>query len=125
MFIREGGNWTKFRELGTYLEVDFHFNDGNKYNEYDELGNVSEDCMPYWEKMGLVYENTLDALKKAQDEGIQYVIFTHGHSTSRPGQTTARSVVRSIMRSKESTPYIVKKSSIQHYSVFASKIKPK
>ena len=53
------------------------------------------------------------------------MIFRHGHSTSGPFKTTARSIVRSIMRDKESTPFIIKSRSIQHYSVFVAAVRPK
>jgi hypothetical protein len=42
---------------------------------------------------------------------------------SRPGKTTARSVVRGFMRSKEATPFVVKVDCIQHNTVFIAKIR--
>jgi hypothetical protein len=65
----------------------------------------------------------LDSLKKAHELGLLYVIFTHGHWTSRPGRQSARSQVRAAMRSKEATPYICRRDSIQHYSVFVAAIR--
>lgn len=112
-FKKEGGDWVRFKELPKVLEVDFHY--GRRV---------------YWEKdygscMSDVYGEALAALKKAQVEGYRHVIFRHGYSTSRPGQTTARSTVRYLMRSKESSPYIVKNKCIQHNAVFVAVIKPK
>jgi hypothetical protein len=54
-----------------------------------------------------------------------YIMFVHGRSTSRQGKTTARSVVRKFMRSSEATPYIERRCSIQHETVFVARIKPK
>lgn len=45
----------------------------------------------------------IDALAKAREADRLYVMFVHGQSTSRPGQTTARSVVRRFMRSPRAT----------------------
>jgi hypothetical protein len=42
-------------------------------------------------------------LTTAQNNGRPYLMFVHGWSTSRPGKTTARSVVRNFMRSKAAT----------------------
>lgn len=109
-FIHENGNWTDYRKLPNYLEIDLHRGEG--YGGYSE-------------QMEEIREDALKILAKAQDEGKQYVIFCHGHSTSRIGQTTTRSVIRSVMRSKEATPYIVRSKSIQHYSVFVATIKSK
>ena len=74
--------------------------------------------------MGEVYETALDALVKAYEDGVEYVLFTHGYSTSRPGQTTARSTVRALMRSKEATQYIIRRDCIQNNAVFVAAIRP-
>ncbi len=111
MFIKKGGNWTDFRKLPEVTEVDFH------WAEEQPTG-------AYWEHMDQVKETTLNSLRRAQANGIQHVLFTHGHSTSRMGAQTSRSVVRGVMRSKEATPHIIRKESIQHSSVFVAKIRP-
>ena len=98
-------NWKNYRRLGQYMKVDFHHS--------DELSEGS-----YHENMEKVSARSLNALKTAYEKGIEYVIFTHGWSTSRRGNTTARSQVRKLMRSKDATPYIIRKECIQHYSVF-------
>jgi len=110
-FKKEYGDWTDYRKLPDIQEVDFHW-----------IGS-EEEYMPYDEKMGEVYDYALDTLKSAQEEGREYVLFTHGSSTSRQGETTARSVIRDLMRSKEVTPYIIRSKSIQHYSVFVAAIR--
>ncbi len=117
MFKKENGDWKKYRELPNSIEIDFHFEQSyGRKNEWKE---------PYCNRMYEIYEKALEALKKAYEEQRDYVIFTHGHSTSRRGKTTARSQIRSLMRSKESTPYIIKNESIQHYSVFVAAIRKK
>jgi hypothetical protein len=93
------------------LEIDFH----PDTNEPDYL--------PFYEKMEKARSLSLAAIKRAQKEGIPWVLFTHGHSTSRIGATTYRSVVRGLMRSKDATPYIIRKNCIQHYSVFVAAIR--
>jgi len=74
--------------------------------------------------MEKVYQDSLRALQRAQDEGYDYVLFTHGRSTSRRGKTTSRSQVRKLMRSPDATPYVLRSESIQHPSVFVAAIKP-
>ncbi len=101
-FEQATGDWTQYRKLQPSIEVDFH---SSEYGPRE---------VPYWEAMAEVRHKALEALKEAQREGIRYVIFRHGWSTSRPGKTTARSEVRSLMRSKEATPYIIRKECIQH-----------
>ncbi len=92
-FIRERRNWVEYRQLPGVYEVDFH---------YCDFGPRE---VPYGEAMANVKEMTLKALKEARaDPLIQYVLFRHGSSTSGPFRETARSVVRRVMRSKESTP---------------------
>lgn len=111
-FTKDYRNWIEFRQLPGIVEVDFHWSG----------------CIPegdYYDNMEAVKCTTLRVLAEAQNSGKEYVLFTHGHSTSRRGNTTSRSVVRSVMRSKEATPYIIRKDSIQHYSVFIAKIRPK
>ena len=111
MFIKKYCNWTEFRKLPNLMEVDFH--------------NVqNKDISTYLEKMDAVWYETLHSLKHAQEKGFHYVLFTHGHSTSYPGTKTSRSQVRSVMKSKEATPYIIRKDCIQHDSVFVAKIRP-
>jgi hypothetical protein len=108
----EDGDWTRYRQMPGLVEVDFHntgLNDGGSY----------------WEHMEEVRDKALAALRDAQREGIHYILFTHGRSTSRPGSTTSRSVVRGLMRSKEATPFLVRRECIQHESVFLAAIRPK
>jgi len=74
----------------------------------------------------LLEETALAALKEAYEHGVRYVLFTHGWSTSEGWrQTTARSVVRTLMRSRAATPYIVRRECIQHNSAFVAAIRPK
>ena len=102
------GDWTRYRKLGDVVEVDFH---------YSEHGPREID---YSDAMESVYDTALEALQSSYASGRQYVLFTHGYSTSRPGHTSARSQVRKLMRGKEATPYVRKSHSIQHYSVFVA-----
>jgi hypothetical protein len=114
MFKREHGNWTEYRArfgLSPADEIDLHF--GRR-----ELG------VSYDEVMAEVKSIVLQCLRGAQANGRPHFMFIHGWSTSRPGQTTARSVVRGVMRSPAATPYIVRAECIQHHTVFLVKIKP-
>lgn len=105
------GDWTQFRELPDTIEVDFHWSEsGREWRSYEE-------------KMGEVQDTALDALKRAHENGTRRIIFTHGSSTSRLGKRTARSVVRGLMRSKEATPYIVRRKCYQHDTVFVAAIR--
>ena len=105
------GDWTEYRALPNLREVDFHYSeDGPRYSEY---------CVA----MAGVRGTALRALREAQNAGSQYVMFRHGYSTSRRGATTARSVVRSLVRSPEATPYIIRRECIQHWSVFVAAIR--
>lgn len=111
MFKREDGNWTRFWNLPEVKEVDLHWQGRGHGGSYVE-------------KMSKVRECAFQSLVEAQRDGNLYVLFTHGHSTSRLGATTARSVVRGLMRSKFATPYIVRSECIQHDSVFVAAIRP-
>jgi hypothetical protein len=114
VFIKGKGNWTEYRKLGKYKEIDFH--DG-----YDpEWRSLS-----YWDKLASFYNRTYEALKAAYENDVPYLIFTHGCSTSRPFHSTARSEVRGLMRSKYATPYIIRKNCIQHDTVFVAAIRPR
>jgi hypothetical protein len=62
-------------------------------------------------------------LGEAQRNGRSHIMFIHGSSTSRPGQTTARSQVRKFMRSSAATPFIERKHCIQHDTVFVAKLR--
>jgi len=108
------GDWRQYRDSleGPVIEVDFHRSDCGPRE------------IPYEQAMSEVESDTLDALKRAFEMGLAHVIFSHGHSTSGPGRTTARSVVRGLMRGACATPYIVRRDCIQHYSVFVASIRP-
>jgi len=80
--------------------------------------------MAYWEHLEDFYNRTIDGLEKAQKEGYEYILFTHGWSTSRQGAQTARSEVRKIMRGKEGTPFIIRKKCIDYGSSFLAAIRP-
>jgi hypothetical protein len=113
---REQGNWVDYRQrlgLSEADEIDLHF------------GRRDRNEASYDDVMGDVATRVEGALRKAQQEGRAHVMFIHGRSTSRPGQTTARSIVRGFMRSKEATPFIVKTECIQHPTVFIAKIRSK
>ncbi len=115
-FKNQSGDWTEYRDLPDLMTVDFHYE--------DEGYDVAR--LPYWEAMEEVWETALNALKRAYEDGnIQYVLFTHGSSTSRIGKATTRSQVRKLMRSTEATPYIDRRCCIQHYSVFVAAIRKK
>ena len=106
------GDWTKYRALPGVYEVDFHFAREEFPTEY------------YWERMEGAAKRTLNALKQCfEDPEKNYILFTHGWSTSYPGSTTSRSQVRGVMRSKEATPFIVRKYCIQHDSVFLAALR--
>lgn len=110
----EGGDWKRFRRLpGPPEEIDFHFDPHNV-----------DLSVPYEERMTKARERALEALKTAQKNGANFVIFTHGSSTSHPGKATARSVVRGLMKSKDATPYIVRRDCICHETVFVAAVRP-
>jgi hypothetical protein len=108
----ESGNWTRFRELpGKQKELDFH-----------RSGETRE--KPYETVMAEIKDEVLDALKEAQESRLTWVLFTHGWSTSQGWKhTTARSVIRGIMRSPAATSFIVRRECIQHDSVFVARIR--
>ena len=112
-FQKGHGNWTQYRQLPGVVEVDLHFSDfGPRQIEY-------------WEAMDEVYDIAFKALRDAYEQESKHVLYTHGSGTSRPGKTTARSQVRSLMRSAEATPYIDRARCIQHETVFVAAIKPR
>jgi hypothetical protein len=109
------GDWTQYRStfsLTNSDEIDLHF------------GRREGSTLSYDEAMAEVTDLVENSLREARRKGRSYVMFTHGSSTSRPGQTTARSQVRRFMRSKAATQLIDRSGSIQHESVFVAKLKP-
>jgi hypothetical protein len=110
---KQNGNWTRYREqfaLTSADEVDLHFGRRDWH-------------VPYREAMADVAALVEERLREAQKNGRPYVMFVHGWSTSRPGQTTARSVVRGFMRSPAATPLIDRGRCIQHDTVFVAKVR--
>jgi hypothetical protein len=110
----ENGNWTDYRAKSGLLtedEVDLH------------RGRRDPRHCTYDDAMSDVEETVLAALRTAYERGREYVMFIHGHSTSRPGATTARSVVRGFMRSKAATPFIARAGCVQHPTVFVAKLR--
>jgi hypothetical protein len=104
------GDWVALRKTKP-REVDLHF------------GKRSPD-KPYWEAMDDVRILVHAELARARDDGTPHVLFIHGSSTSTGWQkTTARSVVRSVMRDPASTPYIVRGECIQHDTAFLARIR--
>jgi hypothetical protein len=110
-FKQEYGDWVRFRRLANLAEVDFHY------------GSARDIETPYWERMANVGAEALEALRSAQAAGKDWVLFRHGASTSRLGQTTSRSVVRGLMRGPDATAYIVRSECIQHETVFVARIR--
>jgi hypothetical protein len=109
-FTEFRGDWIALRERKP-REVDLHF------------GRRAPD-KPYDEAMSDVRALVLSELQRAQKDGIPYVLFTHGASTSLGWQkTTARSIVRGLMRDPASTPYIVRRDCIQHETAFLARIR--
>jgi hypothetical protein len=113
MFQNGSGDWTQFRSmlnLAPRDEIDLHFGKRDRSTSY-------EDAMA--EITAIVERGICEARK----QGRSYVMFVHGNSTSRPGQTTARSQVRQFMRSKAATPLIERKHCIEHQTVFIAKVR--
>jgi hypothetical protein len=111
-FKSEYGNWTDYKHrfnLSPSDVVDFH--------------SLEKPKQPHYELMAEYERDVERALKRAQQSGRPYMMFTHGLSSSKPGRTTARTVVRGFMRSKAATPYIMRAECIQHPSVFIAKIR--
>ena len=110
------GNWTDFRQqfnLTRDDEIDLHF------------GRRDGSVMTYDEAMGGIGERVRAALQNGQNKGRPYIMFVQRPINVAPGKTTARSIVRQFMRSSEATPYIERRGSIQHETVFVARIKPK
>lgn len=105
-------NWTEYRALPECVEVDFHWSDTGPRE------------IPYWEAMDQVRQFAFDTIRAAHASGFRYVLMTHGQSTSRPGNTTARSVIRGLIKSKDATPFVNRRACIQHESVFVVALKP-
>jgi len=109
-FKFEMRDWIEYRDLPDLMEVDFHRANQNSRGLYHE-------------NMQSIWDDTLSAVKAAQAQGKKYVLLKHGWSTSHVGKTTSRSQIRKFMRSKEATPYIIRRDCIQHDSVFVAAIR--
>jgi hypothetical protein len=109
---QRNSNWTRYREqfsLTREDEVDLHFGPRDPHTAYEDV-------------MADVRDIVENALIAAQKDNRSYLLFIHGRSTSRPGKTTARSVVRQFMRSPAATQYIERNGCIQDEAVFLAKI---
>ena len=115
MFKKGTGDWTQYRGPGV-REVDFH-------RAQPKRERAFQGRFAFENHMAQVEEEALDALKKAYEDGTEAVLFLHGWSTSRPGRTSSRSVVRGLMRSSKVTRYLNRRKSIQHNSVFRAAIR--
>jgi hypothetical protein len=114
MTSTENGNWTGYRaKLGLLQEDEIDLHRGRRDPRHCTYDDVMSD----------VQETVLAALRQASERDREYVMFIHGHSTSRPGAMTARSVVRGFMRSKAATPFISRAGCIQHPTVFVAKLR--
>ena len=91
-------------------ELDLHFGRRDPWTAYDD---VMADVKTLLQK----------TLIERQKRRRPYLLITHGWSTLRPGKTTARSVVRQFMRSKEATPLIERSGCVRHPSFFLAKIR--
>jgi hypothetical protein len=109
---REHGDWTRYRSLPNLVEIDFHRGRRDPF-------------IPYGDAMAEVDRDTRAAVLSAHAEGRSWVLIRHGASTSRPGQMTARSVVRGVMRDTATTPFILRSQCIQHDTCFVTAIRPK
>jgi hypothetical protein len=108
---RATGDWTELRKLPGVREVDLHFAQGGA-----PIGPSSN----FAGKMAAVRQHVLQQIVAAsQDEAVAFLLVVHGKSTSRPGRTSSRSVVRDLARDKAVTPYIDRAKCVQHESCFA------
>jgi hypothetical protein len=111
VFKRFHGDWLELRRQYAPREVDLHFS-----------GSGSDE--PYWKKMDEVRELVEAELRRAHADGVPWLLFRHGYSTSEGWRdTTSRSIVRSLMRSKQATPMIVRRECIQHGAVFLVRLR--
>jgi hypothetical protein len=113
MFKKGTGDWTRHRGEGV-REVDFHRSSKASQSQFHDLQAMEE-----------VRVDALTALKTAYERGDKAVLFTHGWSTSRPGQQSSRSAIRSLMKNEEATPYICHSECIEYESVFVAAIRPR
>lgn len=105
------GPWAQYLQLDKVHLVDFH------------RGRRAPG-KAYWDVMADVHEEAFAALQYAQANGFRHVVYVHGWSTSGPGKTTSRSVIRGLMRSPDATPHIVRAACIQHETCFVAAIRP-
>jgi hypothetical protein len=120
-FKQGSGSWTQYRDLpGEMIEVDLHRSPEDRHPD-----DRDREWVPYSEKMAQVKRDVLGELKDAYEGGVEWLLVIHGRSTSGPFKMTSRSVVRQLMRSKETTPYIRRSACIQHETVFVAAIRPK
>src|SRR5688572_6650877 len=110
---KDEGDWTLFRNLPQLHQVNYH------------LAEIRDSGI-YEERMNRIREDVMKTLRTADENGYRFVLFNHGWSTSeRWKTTTARSVVRGVMRSPEATPFIIRRDCIQHYTAFVAAVRPK
>ena len=91
---------------------------------YDLHWSKYRDGRSFGDHMADVSEFVTERIHDAYKRGVDYVSFTHGYSTSGPFKTSSRSIVRAIIRSKDTTPYILRSECVQHTSYMIVRIRP-
>ena len=66
----------------------------------------------------------LEALASAQDDGVSYLLLHHGCAQRRRGETTARALLRALMRGPITWPYLRHADCRQYADAFLAAIRP-
>lgn len=115
MFKKDSGNIRKFNRLENRRELDLA----------NRKVALKEDRLSKWERMERTRQQAFQALQKAHEDGIDYLIIKHGKSPSKRGTVSVGSRIRQLMRSHAAGPYIMRNSCVEHESFFVAAIRKK
>jgi len=114
MFIKKSGNLSELKDKKNIREI-----------SVSTCGTVAKAAQSRWETMNTLWETSLKELKKAQEDGLNFLVIKHGKSPNKRGQVSIGSQIRTLIRSHAAGPYIFRSKCIQYESAFVVAIRPK
>jgi len=70
-------------------------------------------------------EVSLEELRRAQEDNLNFLIIRHGKAPNKRGQVSIGSQIRTLIRSHAAGPYIFRSKCMQYESAFVVAIRPK
>jgi len=114
MFIKKSGNLSELKDQENIREI-----------KVSSCGTVTKAAQSRWETLNELWDTSLQELKKAQEDGLNFLIIKHGKAPNKRGQVSVGSQIRTLIRSHAAGPYIFRSKCMQYESAFVVAIRPK